>query len=247
MKKSAFILSLLGLLVLATITALAIIIPNRLNNQDRFSVTGSGIVYAKADIANITIGFKTEVKKEAAVASLESAEKMNAIIEVLNDLGIEEKDIKTTDYNLRPVYSWLEKEGQVLQGYEVSQNINVKVRELDKIGEVISKTTEKGANQVGNVNFSIDDEYQLKNQARELAIEKAKEKAQLIAAQSGMKLGEVKSVYENADMNYPVPMYANAKMEMTDGLGAGAVIDVTNIQVGQNEIKVEVTLVYEVK
>lgn len=247
MKKSAFILSLLGLLVLATITALAIIIPNRLNNQDRFSVTGSGIVYAKADIANITIGFKTELKKEAAAASLESAEKMNAIIEVLNDLGIEEKDIKTTDYNLRPVYSWLEKEGQVLQGYEVSQNVNVKVRELDKIGEVISKTTEKGANQVGNVNFSIDDEYQLKNQARELAIEKAKEKAQLIAAQSGMKLGEVKSVYENADMNYPVPMYANAKMEMTDGLGAGAVIDVTNIQVGQNEIKVEVTLVYEVK
>jgi uncharacterized protein len=246
MKKSAFILSLVGLLILATITALAIIMPNRLDNQDRFSVTGSGVVYAKADIANITIGFKTELKKEAALAAQESSLKMNAIIDSLNELGIEEKDIKTTDYNLRPVYTWLEKEGQVLQGYEVFQNVTVKVRELDKIGEVISRTTEKGANQVGSVNFSIDDEYELKNEARELAIEKAKEKAQLIAAQSGMKLGRIKSVYENDNINYPMPMYANAKMEMADGLG-GVAVDVSNIQVGQNEIRVEVTLVYEVK
>jgi uncharacterized protein len=247
MKKSAFILSLVGLLILATITALAIIMPNRADNQDRFSVTGSGVVYAKADIANITVGFKTELKKDAALAAQESSKKMNAIIEALADLGIEEKDIKTTDYSLRPVYTWLEKEGQVLQGYEVSQSVNVKVRELDKIGEVISKTTEKGANQVGSVNFSIDDEYELKNQARELAIEKAKEKAGLIASQANMRLGKVKSVYENADMNYPVPMYANAKMEMADGLGSQLAVDVANIQVGQNEIRVEVTLVYEVK
>jgi len=248
MKKTSFILAVIGILVLAGVSITAIVMNNRVNNQDRFSVNGSGVVYAKADIANITIGFKTEVKKEAAAASQESAEKMNAIIEVLDDLGVEEKDIKTTDYSLRPVYRWTEKDGQLLQGYEVSQNIQVKVRDLTKIGEVISRSTEKGANQVGNVNFSIDDEYELKNEARELAIQKAKEKAELMASQAGMKLGRVTSVYENDSNNYPVPMYANAKLEMADDAGlGGASFEINNIQTGQNEIRVEVTLVYEVK
>lgn len=133
--------------------------------------------------------------------------------------------------------------------HEVSQNVNVKVRDLEKIGEVISRSAEKGANQVGNVSFSIDDEYELKNQAREMAINKAKEKANLMAAQAGMTLGKVKSVIESSgDYNYPVPMYANAKLEMSDEvLGRGGETSVSNIQSGQNEIRVEVTLIYEVK
>lgn len=247
MKDKNLILPIVWILALVGISITAILVSNRHYNEDRFSVNGSGVVYAKADIANITIGFKTEIKKEAAEASSESAQKMNDIIATLKDLGIEEKDIKTTSYSLNPVYNWTEREGQVLRGYEVSQNVNVKVRDLDKIGEVISSSTEKGANQVGNVSFSIDDEYELKNQARELAINKAKEKATLMASQSGMTLGKVKSVYENTNMDYPVPMYANAKLEMDQATGMGGAIAVSDIQTGQNEIRVEVTLVYEVK
>lgn len=246
MKKGTIFLIALGILVIAGIAATAIIMANQSETQDRFSVNGSGVVYAKADIANITVGLKTDTKKTAAEATSESTDKMNAIINSLQTLEIDNKDIKTTDYSLRPVYSWLENRGQVLQGYEVSQNVNVKVRDLDKIGEVIAKTTEQGANQIGNVSFTIDDEYELKNQARELAIEKAKEKANLMAEQTGMKLGKVKSVYENVDNYSPMPMYANAKMESSaDAMGGG--LASPSIQTGQNEIRVEVTLTYEVK
>ncbi|MHB8904454.1 MAG: SIMPL domain-containing protein, partial [Patescibacteria group bacterium] len=92
-----------------------------------------------------------------------------------------------------------------------------------------------------------DDEFALKNQARELAITKAKEKAQLIAKQSGMKLGEIKSVYENADPIISPMMYSNAKMDLASS-GAGSIeISSPSIQSGQNEVKVDVTLVYEVK
>lgn len=245
MKKGQVFLITLGILALAGIAATAIIMADKENNQDRFSVTGSGTVYAKADIANITVGLKTGTKKTAAEATAESTKKMDAIIKSLKDLGIEEKDIKTTNYNLNPVYNWTEKQGQVLTGYEVSQNVGVKVRDLGKIGDVIAKTTEQGANQIGNVSFTIDDEYALKNQARELAITKAKEKAALIAQQTGMKLGEVKSVYESADNAVPVAAYTNAKMEMS--AGAGVALDAPTIQTGQNEIKVDATLVYEVK
>lgn len=248
MKKTNFILAIIGILVIAGVSITAIIMSNQTNNEDRFSVSGSGIVYAKADIANISIGFSTGLKKEAVEASKESADKMNAIIEALKDLGVDEKDIKTIDYVLNPVYNWTEKDGSVLKGYEVTQNVQVKVRDLGKIGEVISRSAEKGANQVGNVSFSIDDEYQLKNQAREMAINKAKEKAALMASQAGMKLGKVKSVVEmSSDYNYPVPMYANVKQDMSNEAMGGAALSVSNIQSGQNEIRVEVTLVYEVK
>ncbi len=246
MKKETIIITIISILAISGIAAYSIYTTNHSINQDRFSVSASGTVYAKADIANITIGLKTEVKKTAAEATAESTKKMNAIIKSLKDLGIEDKDIKTTDYSLQPIYNWLENRGQVLQGYQVYQNVNVKIRDLEKIGDVIAKTTEQGANQIGNVSFTIDDEYTLKNQARELAIEKAKEKANLIAEQTGMKLGEIKGVYENADVNTPMPMYTNARLMLDEKMN-NVSLESANIQTGQNEVRVDVTLTYEVK
>lgn len=246
MKKTQVFLISLGILALCAIVVVALVMTNKSNEQDRFSVLGSGTVYAKADIANIQVGLKTGAKKTAAEATVESTNKMNEIVAELKKLDIDEKDIKTTDYNLNPVYNYTNDRGQELIGYEVTQNMSVKVRDLSKIGDVISKTTEKGANQIGNISFTIDDEFDLKNQARELAIKKAQEKAVMIAKQSGMKLGRIKSVFENSDST-PPPMfnYTNAKMDLT--AGSEASIPAPSIQSGQNEIKVEVTLVYEVK
>lgn len=245
MKKAHVFLISLGTLAVAGIVIVALISANRINNQDRFSVTGSGTVYAKADIANLEVGLSTGAKKTAAEATIDSTKKMNEIIGELNGLGIEEKDIKTSNYNLRPVYNYTNNKGQELIGYEVTQNVSLKIRDLSKIGDVIAKTTEKGANQIGNINFTIDDEYELKNQARELAIEKAKEKAILIAEQSGMKLGDIKGVYESYNDYQPIMAYSNAKMEM--GMGGAADLAAPTIQAGQNEVRVEVTLTYEIK
>ena len=244
MQKTKFILNILFIVAITAIVIVALVTANTNPIQDRFSVSGSGVVYAKADIANITIGFKTETKSTAAEATKESSAKMNEIIKELKKLNVDEKDIKTTQYNLNPVYDWTDRTGRKLKGYEVYQTVSVKIRDLDKIGEIIAKATAKGANQIGNVSFTIDDEYELKNQARELAINKAKEKAKKIAQQAGMKLGSVKSVYEN--QSYQPRTYTNAKMDML-GMGGGTEIEAPSIEAGQNEIRVEVTLVYEVK
>lgn len=245
MHKTKNLISILVILAVTAIVIVALITANNVQDNDRFSVKGSGVVYAKADIANITIGLNTGVKLTAVEATKESTTKMDSIIKELKGLNIDEKDIKTTNYRLNPSYNWTQKDGQVLKGYEVTQNVVVKIRDLDKIGDVIAKTTEQGANQIGSIAFTIDDEYELKNKARELAIEKAKEKAETMAKQTGMKLGDVKSVYENeASVNAPYA-YANAKMEAVS-YGGGA-LESPTIETGQNEIRVEVTLVYEVK
>ena len=169
------------LLIVLAVTAIVIVsVVMALRRQEivnQFSATASGRVFAKPDIANIMIGLKTEAKKTAAEAVKENTNKMNEVIGELKKIGVEEKDIKTTNYSLNPFYDW--KDGvQALKGYEVYQNVTVKVRDLNKIGEVIAKTTEKGANQVGGINFTIDDPEELPNEAREEAIAKAKARAE---------------------------------------------------------------------
>ena len=244
-KKQSIVTSLMILAVTA-IVIMTLVTVKKNNEQDRFSVVGSGTVYAKADIANIEVGLRTGSKKTASEATVESTTKINNIISELKKIGIDEKDIKTSNYNLSPVYNYTNDKGQQLVGYEVTQSMTLKIRDLTKIGDVISKTTEKGANQVGNISFTIDDEFALKNQARELAITKAKEKAALIAKQSGMKLGEIKSVYENTDPIISPLMYSNAKLDLVASNKDARSVS-PSIQSGQNEIKVDVTLVYEVK
>ena len=244
MKKGKMALGVLLILATSAVSIVSVVMALKNNNQDRFSVVGSGTVYAKADIANIEVGLKTGTKKTAAEATTESTNKMNQITTEITKLGVEDKDIKTSNYTLSPVYNWTNAKGQELVGYEVTQTLTLKIRDLSKIGDIIAKTTEQGANQVGNISFTIDDEYALKNQARELAITKAKEKATLIANQSGMKLGAVKSVVENTEPVISPIMYTNAKLELSS---AADQVSTPNIQTGQNEIKVDVTLVYEVK
>ncbi|MDD5397264.1 MAG: SIMPL domain-containing protein [Candidatus Moranbacteria bacterium] len=237
---------LIGLVVVAVgaVLIVALVTAGKNKEQDRFLVLGSGIVNAKADIANINVGLKTGAKKTAAEATQEATLKMNNIIEALKNLKVDEKDIKTSDYNLNPVYNWTDGKGQELVGYEVAQTLTLKIRDLNNISEVIARTTEQGANQIGNISFTIDDEFALKNQARELAIEKAQEKAAMIAKQSGMKLGSIKNVVENENQDVR-PVFANAKMDAS--ASGNAPLPAPSIQTGQNEIRVDVTLTYEVK
>ncbi len=156
MKKSQAIITSLGIIALAAVLIFAFYFVTKSDNEERFSVSGSATVYAKADIANLTVGLKTETKKTAAEATTENTKKMNDIISAVKDLGVDEKDIKTTNYRLNPVYNWTENRGQELIGYEVSQDVTLKVRDLESISAIIAETTKVGANQVGNISFTID-------------------------------------------------------------------------------------------
>ncbi|HPA25859.1 MAG TPA: SIMPL domain-containing protein [bacterium] len=246
MDKQNFIIKMATVLGVVAIVIVSLVMMSQKNDMDyQFSATATGKVFAKPDIANLTVGLKTEAKPTAAVAVKDNTDKMNEVIKVLKDLGIEEKDIKTTNYNLNPVYDWTDRSGQQLKGYEVSQNVEVKIRDLNKIGDAIAKTTEKGANQVGNISFTIDDEFELKNQARQEAIKKAKEKAEAIVGETGIDLGKIVNVYEN-QISYP--SYVNYSKDMAYGMGGvEESLQAPTVQAGQNEVVVEATVVWEVK
>lgn len=143
--------------------------------RDTIVVDGEGKLTAKPDVAMVELGVVTEGKTVEQIQA-SNTQKMNAIISALKESGISSDDIQTRQYNLNPKYNWDDGQ-QTLDGYTISQNISVKVRDMNKVGEVIGQAGGLGANQVGGMQFVIDDPKALEAQARDLAIDEAKEKA----------------------------------------------------------------------
>ena len=169
---------------------------NNPNQQNTISVSGTGEIFIKPDIAQISLS----VEKEALSlvdAQDKATEKINKIISFLKESGIEEKDIKTTNYSIYPRYDYLEKEGRVFRGYTVNQTLEVKIRKIVEAGKILSGATLVGANQVGGINFTVEDEEAVKRQARQEAINDARTKARQLAKDLGIKLGHLVSFYES--------------------------------------------------
>lgn len=211
--------------------------------ENTITVSDTGTVYTKPDLGLITASVVTEAET-VAEAMNENTENMNAVIAAVKDQGVEEKDLKTTSFNIYPRYEWYEKSlyyptgKRVLVGYEVRQSLEVKIRDLTKIGSVIQAVTDAGANQVSDLQLTIDKQDELKARAREEAITKAKAKAEELAKQLGVKLVGISSFSESGE----TPRFI--AMEATEGLGgAGG----PAIETGENKIEITVNITYEIK
>jgi hypothetical protein len=177
------------------------------------------------------------------VATNENSEKMNAVISFLKEEGVDDKDIKTTGFNINPRYEWNSDTGiRTLAGYEVSQTVNVKIRDLTKTGKIISESVSKGANDVSNLSFIVDDDEQLKEDVKNLAIEDAKKKAKSLEKSLGIRLNKIVNFSESSYAPYPSYDYGyGATMEK-------AVSSIApTIATGQNKLTSTVTITYSVK
>lgn len=211
-------------------------------NSNQITVSGEGKVYAKPDVAIVNLGTKTTGLTVAAVTK-SNTDTMNAVIDAIKALKIDEKDIQTTNYSLLPNYNYTEYAGRIFEGYVLTQNVQVKIRDFTIIGDVLSQATAKGANLVGDLQFTIDDQEQVKEQARAKAIVQAKAKAENLAKESGITLGKLINVFETSSP-YPI-MYSS----MAKGMGGATpdAIAIPTVQPGQQEINVTINLTYRVK
>jgi len=208
--------------------------------RNSISVSETGEVFAVPDLGIITLSVISEAKTVASAMS-DNTENMNSIIQAMKDQGIEDKDLKTTSFNVNPRYNYTENyRERILAGYEVSQNLQVKIRDLDKVGDVIQRATDSGANDISQLQLTVDNKDELKEEARKQAIEKAKAKAKELTSQLGVKLGKVITFNENTSSPY-YPMMFEASMDSV-GKGGG----VPDIQAGENKISVSVNVTYEI-
>lgn len=229
------------------------------NAQTTITVSGDGETYATPDVATISFAI-TQEAKTAAEARKTVDEKMKKVHDFLNKSGVEDKDIKA-GYSLYPKYEWEQKQiqciaypciqppgKQVLTGYEVSESVEIKIRDIDTnadlAGTVVGGLADNGATNISGPNFMLEDEDAVKSTAREQAIAKAKTKADKLAKDLGVKIVRIVSFNEGG--NYPM-FYNGGGVMKTMSADAVVAPEAANIPAGQNKYTSNVTIVYEIK
>ncbi|OGM99843.1 MAG: hypothetical protein A3B91_03065 [Candidatus Yanofskybacteria bacterium RIFCSPHIGHO2_02_FULL_41_29] len=246
-------------------------IKNTATTTNTISFTGEGKVFAVPDIAAISFSILTEAITSKK-AQDDNSVKSKKVVDFLKSQGIEDKDIKTSGYNVYPQYGnyprpcplpaqemMMEPPSgttpssypciidniQKISGYQVNQSFEVKIRDLEKISAVLDGLVTAGANQVNHLGFKIDDEEKIKEQAREMAIKNAKERASTLKKQIGIRLGKIVNYYEGG--GYPMYMKAYDLARPESGGGGMGGGPVPAIPAGENEVVVTVTITYQIK
>ena len=208
-------------------------------DRDVITVSGEGKVKTTPDIARVNLGVQTDAVS-VKTAQADNTKKMNAIIEAVKALGAAKEDIATENYSVYPKLEWKDGVSSIV-GYTVSQNVSVKVRDLDKVGDILTKAGELGANQIGGIDFTLDDPKSLQAEARQKAIDDARSKAEALAKQLGLTIVKVVSFSES--FGGPPPMPYLAKEAGALDLAAAA----PTIEPGQQEVISGVNVTFEVR
>jgi uncharacterized protein YggE len=201
------------------------------------TVVGSDHVSAKPDMAEIQVGVNTQAPT-AAAALKENNEAMEKLFRTLAAKGIAEKDRQTSNFNVSPRYRNPkpgEEQSQIV-GYQVSNTVHVKVRELSALGGILDELVSAGANQVHGVNFTVAEPQQLLDVARRKAVINARHKAELYAQAENIKVGRVLLI-EEATPHLPRPLAA-------DGMMARAAA--VPIATGEMDFHASITVTYEI-
>ncbi len=227
------------------------------------SVSGEGEVTTIPDVGVFSFAVTAE-GKDAKEAQEASATKINAILAFLKEQKIEDKDVKTENYNINEKFHWQENPcamesvnrmmmeveiaptdcygKQVFDGFEASQMVTVKIRDTKNSGAIISGVGEKGATNISNLRFIVDNTDAMKMEARAKAIANANEKAVILAQQLGVRLVRVTSFYE--EEGYYAPYYDKA-MGMSE-MSMDASIT-PEMPVGEENTTARVNVTFEIK
>lgn len=244
------VFTLLSILIIYCVVFLGTLIRNNMEKfytigkADRvertISVEAQGKVTVRPDVAVTSMGMVSEATT-VADAQKKNTDVMNKLIEKLKGMGIESKDIQTTSYNVYPQYVY--KEGdQSLKGYQVSQTVTVKIRNLDNANKVLALAGEVGANNVSGLSFTVDDRDKFRTEARDIALQKVHEKAAALSKQLGVRVGSIVNFSEYEGTGISGGDYGAAN-KAYDGMGGAA----PSLEAGNTEIIMNVSVVYELR
>ena len=214
---------------------------NRQKTEKTVRVSGTGIVAGDPDVVVLSIGVSVE-RDSVKQARTEAAEAMGALIESLKGNGLVDTDIQTQHFSIHQRYDYV-KGKREFRGYNVTNTVSAKIRDLDTVGNVIDDAAEAGGDlvQINSIQFTIDDSTKLKMQARVAAMQNAQAKAHTLATEGGVTLGKPISISESGDFYAPYPV--NLEFAFADDAAAAE----TPIQSGQLQITVTVNVVYEIE
>jgi uncharacterized protein YggE len=239
-----------------------------------FSVTGDGKATAIPDVAEFSFQVISQGGTDLAGIQQTNTDKTNKAIDFVKSKGVADKDIQTQYYNVDPRYQTFSCRttppiifnaagsapsvaaapdiAQVcppstIVGYTVTQSVDVKIRDFKTIGDIMSGVVTAGANQVGSLNFTLDDPTSAQDQARAQAIVKAKAKAQSIAQAGGFTVGRLLSVQDGGFNNFQQTFNSFAPTALSAGGAVDKAVPAPAIQPGSQDVNVTVTMQYEIE
>ena len=205
------------------------------------TVAAEGRVERAPDVADLSAGVVTQAKTANEALRL-NAQRMTTVIAALKRAGIADRDIQTSGLNLNPQYLYRENQPPQLTGYQVMNNVSVRVRDLDNMGRTIDALVAQGSNQINGPSFRLDKPDVALDEARVAAIKKARDRAELYARATGLRVGRIAHISETGGMvppPYPMPV---ARMESMAAKDAS-----TPIAPGEVEASLTVNVTFELQ
>ncbi|WP_034868173.1 SIMPL domain-containing protein [Clostridium lundense] len=178
--------------------------------KGRIKVNGIGVVKTQPNIAIISLGVVTE-NKNLEVAQGENAEISTKVINGLKDMGIPNKDISTKNYTIEPQYDYVEGK-QIFRGYKVTNILNVTIRDINRVGEIIDTSVKNGVNVIDNIKFTIDNMSTYYSKALNLAVKDAMRKAVEIGNTLKVNVNEIPTSIVEESYEEIIPQATMVKM-----------------------------------
>jgi uncharacterized protein YggE len=210
----------------------------------RITVNGEGSAELVPDMAVLQLTVTREADTARQALDANSAA-MAEVIKALRDQGIAERDIQTANFGIQPKYFYPqpraqgEREPPRIVGYTVRNGLNVRVRDLAKLGAIIDQSVTLGVNEGGNIMFTNDDPSAAIDKARAGAVQDATARAKTLARAAGVKLGRLLEIAENSYNPRPAPMMRAEMM-------AASAADAVPVAVGENSYRVTVSVSYAI-
>jgi len=197
------------------------------------TVTGDATVAVAPDAAVIRIGVSSSAKT-AREASDANAKQMTAVMAAIKEAGIADRDVQTSRLSLQPQYDPNKSGTARLLGFQVTNQLTIKIRDIDKMPAILDRAIAAGANEMSGIEFVVSEQSKLLDQARDDAIGDARRKAELYAKAAGVKVGQVIAISEEGSNPPPRPM--------VQAMRAGAV----PVAPGEQTLRASVTVTYAI-
>lgn len=189
------------------------------------------------DVANISAGVVSQAA-DAAGAIRDNAARMARVLAALKRAGIADRDVQTTNIALAPQYRYAQNEPPVITGYQASNNVTVRFRDIAKAGAILDALVATGANQINGPDLMIEDPAAATDEARIDAMAKAKARAELYARAAGLRVKRILSISEAADIGRPIPIMMRAD-------AAPASYAESKVMAGEQTVGVTLSVRYE--
>ena len=204
--------------------ALPVAAPMMPSDGTLLSVSAHAEARRVPDVATLSAGVVTQAA-DANAAMRANATQMDKVMAAIKAAGIAERDIRTSGINLNPQYKYVENQSPAIIGYQASNTVELKVRDIARLGKVLDALVASGANQVNGPSFEIDQPEPVYDQARRDALQKAQARAEMYAKTLGMRVRRIVSIDEGGGYRPPVPMpmmaMARAKAESDTAVAPG--------------------------